>query len=724
MLLPKNRYISSEKGVDMRYLSLFGIVAAIILVNLAGGTETLVVGHQESGDAADVLRWTVVGAVIVFVFYWIKFNEWAGNGQSPPGFRPRPVRHFTTWVRYLGWNSLYGLVMVGAYSALVFFPDVIIRFSQSFDNVTKILNLGEVLSLLKLDADHLPSTVELVPGAVMFITAVWAGMPPFSHFEKRIRLRWQENAAIPSQARQLVEAFREDVEGENNFAPDPKTVGEVIRQLEGQPLETEDFSDSGKSIWFLYARVNYLYFMLEKQNRSPLFSRLADRYGDEFKDLEKNMVQLRKQVLQRISDIQDLCDHELDPQFRENSPALQENREAGNLKGKLRNDERWLDSYLLQASKAEKAYFQRQKEELLRALDDVSQDIIQLIVCGVLAVGRSLTQRSDLLASFGLKNTDRIIIQLDSVTLTWIALSASGVVFICSTIYFFLEKALGQQGGPIPVNMSQVFQWSVFACLMHLTAIGGSYVVQRSLENDRDSIKYNKPKLLSPRAQVAEAVWAAVFGISINVYLLGLFTSLNGRFSSLEHVWWWAAIPGVTAFFAALYTQNVQRSDRELKNLLWWQSLATGSMAFVVFIIIHFNNLYVVDVAGTTFDWNYVVFGIYAVVTNMILGRALGKTLYIWVVAERYTGFANRRSNTRRNYFFKRAKWRSDAGEMLVRAVSVSSSGAELKTPEPLSVNSTGQFVLSNRKIRQAIVLRNHQEDLRRSFVKFVEEGS
>jgi hypothetical protein len=705
----------------MRYFSLFGLVAAFLLVELASKSEIITVGYAAVGESSDVLGWTAFGGVIVFVFYWIKFNEWAGDGQSPPGFRPRPVRHFTTWIRYLGWNTLYGLVMAGAYGAFVFFPDAILQYGQSIDNVTKIFNIEKLLSLLNLDADNLPGTTQLVPTAVMLTTAVWAGMPPFSRFEKRIRLRWQENAAIPLQAKQLVEAFEEEVDGENNFAPDPKIVPDVVKKLAGHPLDVADFTDAGHSLWFLYARTNYLYHMLEKHNRSPIFSRLAERYGSEFKDLEGNILQLRKQVGQRIADIQDLYDHENENQLRLNTGELEKEKK---LKPTFKNVEQWLDAYLVHASKAEKAYFQIQKDELKRSLHDVTQDIIQLIVCGVLAVGRSLAQRRELLTSFGLKSADRIVIHLDFVTLTWIALSTIGIVFICSTIYFFLQNYLGHRGGPIPMDMAQVLQWSVFACFMHLTATGGGYIIQRTFEHDRESLKTKKPRTLSPRAQVAEAVWAAVFGASLNVFLLGLFSFIGGNFSQLYNNWWWAAVPGVTAFFAAFYTQNVRRSDRELKKLLWSQSFITGSMALLVFTIMHFDQLGLIRNDGLqSLSWSYVIYGVYAVATSAIVGRALGKSLYIWAVAERYSGPANRRNSIRKSYLFKRGKWVTETGVVPVRAVSVSSSGAELKAPEPLSVNSKGKFKISGRGVRQAVVLRADQEDLSRFFVKFLGDG-
>lgn len=706
----------------MRYISVFGVIAAILLVELAGSPKLVTVGHHGSVNDMDVLGWIILGGVIVFVFYWIKFNEWAGDGQSPPGFRPRPVRHFTTWIRYLGWNTLYGLIMAAAYGAIVFFPNVILRFAESFANISEIINLEKILDLLKLDAANLSGTAQLVPSAVMLTTAVWAGMPPFSRFEKRIRLRWQENAAIPSQARQLVEAFEEDVDGANNFAPDPKIVKEVVERLDGKHLAASDFSDRGKGVWFLYARVNYLYNVLEKHNRSPAFSRLAEHYGNEFKDLEGDIDQLRKLVDQRIADILDLRDHD------DAAPFAEIYSDAQPLSGEipsptLKNAELWLQKYLEQASRAERAYFMRQKEELLRFLNLVSKDIIQLIVCGVLVVGRSLGQRRELLASFGIKDTDRIVIQLDSVTLTWIAFSAVGIVFVASTIYLFVQNHLGHTAGPIPKDMTTVLQWSVFAGLMHLTAIGGAYVVQRAWENDREGIRTGQSRVLSPRAQVAEAVWAAVFGISINVYLLGMFTLLKGNFQSLATNWWWAAVPGVTAFFAALYTQNVQRSNSELRNLLLWQGIATGAMALLVFIVIHYKNLSGGPGAQENPYLSYLIFGFYTVVTNTILGSALGISLNIWVVAEKHSGHANRRSGIRKNYFFKRGKWRTDTDELVVRAISVSASGAELITPKLLPVKSEGLFEFSGKGIRRAKVLRNDKNNLHRIFVMFLEEG-
>ena len=115
----------------MRILPLLGLLAAFLLVKLAGNPVLLkqtVVGYQVTGEGVnnglfDIT--TILGEIIVFLFYWFKFNEWAGAGVAPKGFRPRPARHFTTWLRFLGWNTFYGLLMVGVYSVIVFFPELV-----------------------------------------------------------------------------------------------------------------------------------------------------------------------------------------------------------------------------------------------------------------------------------------------------------------------------------------------------------------------------------------------------------------------------------------------------------------------------------------------------------------------------------------------------------------------------------------------------------------------
>jgi hypothetical protein len=726
----------------MRLLPILGLIVSFLLVKLAGSPEVLKVTVGNPIIAED--WWStifdltaVLGGIAVFFFYWFKFNEWAGDGPSPYGFRPRPARHFTTWLRYLGWNTFYGLFMVAVYSLIVFFPELVYRLVYSFSAagsglgvpipaVTEFVNLLE--SFVFSNDYGVLNPVEpaqLAPYAVLLTTVVWAGMRPFMEFERRFRLRLQEHAAIPTQARQLVEAFEND---EDTFIPEDENIVELLNHLDYLPLTVEDFTDSGTHLWFLYARTEYLNHLLLKYNRSPVFSSLAERYVDEFKDLEVTMSRLREQVAQRIADIQDLRLEE-QRQRTAGTPAKDNGSEVQrNSKHTLKASELWLAQFLEKANKSQKRNFQKQKKDLRVTLEAISRDIIQLIVCGVLAIGRSLTRRRDLLKAFGLREGNRITIQLDSITLTWVAGGALFTVFFCSTLYFFAQQSLGNvQSEVIPKDMSMVLWWSFMACLMHMVAIAGGYIFQRSLENNRDYLQIEKPRPLMPRAQVAEAIWSGIIGFSLSVFLLAAFAAAGGVFDTLGHNWWWATVPGVTALFAALYTQKVNRSARQLNLLFWLQGATTGLMATFVFVMLYSDVLLgspaqqgMSDQASDIKDC-MIVFGLYVSITTTVLGLALGKILHMWVTAEQNVGQLNRRRGKRQRFLFKRAKWLTDSGEMLVRAITMSSSGAELKSATPLEAKSEGQLEVAGKRLGRARVLRNDREDSRRCYVQFIE---
>lgn len=739
----------------MRALPILGLLAAFLLVKLSGSSHLFgdqpIVGNpflNENWWTRMFDLTTVLGEIIVFVFYWYKFNEWAGAGEAPKGFRPRPARHFTTWLRYLGWNTLYGLIMVGSYALIVYFPDFVSRLVDAFAGASTTLNAplagitdfqGLLHSIFPQDELGVHDPVEpatLAPYAVMLTTVVWAGMKPFSEFERRLRLRLQEHAAIPTQARRLVEAFQQE---ENSFVPEKDLVDEVVRHLESHSLEAQDFTDTGDSLWFIYARTRYLHHLLLKYNRSPLFARLAERYDAEFKDLEQSMLRLRRRVAQRIEDIQELVIEEQSGEENGAAAGAGGRKNQRKQKATLKKSELWLAEFLERANKSQVSYFQRQQEELRAALEATSRDVVQLIVCGVLAVGRSLTQRRDLLTAFGLKEKDRISIQLDSVTLTWVAGGALLIVFLCSTVYFFALNVFdGTQLAEmtknlkndylnvIPRDMHMVLWWSVIACLMHLLGLAGGYVQQRSLETSRERLQIGKPRPLAPRAQVAEATWAASFGFSLTICMLAALAAAAGRFEILHNCWWWATVPGVTAFFAALYTQKVERLSRQLNVLFWMQGAATGTVSILVFILLYSDVLWGKAAQQLSRDaqLSILAFGLYVGITTAILGLALGKILHMWVTVERYAGQSDRRHSIRRSFLFKRAIWRTGSAELPVRAVVLSSSGGELTSATPLEAESEGQVEIAGEKPRRARILRNDPEDSHRFFIRFLEEAA
>ena len=685
----------------MIWLYIVSLASAILMVVLSNVNFSRIGFHMVDSPLSVVSF--IIGGLFVFIFYWIKFNEWAGEGQSPPGFRPRPVRHFTTWMRYLAWNSFYGMMMTVAYALFMLFPAQIVKLIEKYQS----FELFKVLYNYSQNIDLFNGTVDLVPWVIIVITFVWSGMAPCARFEKRIRLYLQENAAIPSQARQLIGAF-EDYE--SNFSPDERVVGEVIKKMASNTLEPKVFNDPGDSLWFLYARMSYLYHVLVKRRHSRIFSRFAERYIDEFNELDVSIENLQKDINNRLNDIQDLCFEGDEQNFT------------------LKKTEIWLEKYLPKASKAEKAYFSRQQKELKNNLEDVSRDVIQLIVCSVLVVGLSRSTRKKLLSEFGLKNTDQILPNLDWATMIWVVASTILIVGFCTNIYLICQSwFVGEIVGIykiIPSGPTEAIVWAIYACLMHSIAIGGGYFMQLALEINRQGHANEKRQPPPLRVQLAEAMLAASFGFILNVILLGLILFSQNKSSDLSVNLWWAAVPGVTAFFAALYSQNIARSDRQFKQLFFLQGLCTGLMALFIIFIIHnqklMTNLFVTD-SVNNIGKMYLIYAIYAASTCTLLGWGLGKIFKSWVMAERFSGEANRRVGPRRSHLFKQAKWITDSEEIAVRAVSVSSTGAELKSPKPLGVFSIGTFLLYGRK-ENAIVVRNDRDDQLRSFVQFLPE--
>ena len=721
----------------MRILPIFGLLAAFLIVKLAGNPEMLakhtVVGNQllsETGSGRLFDFTMIIGEIIVFLFYWFKFNEWAGAGAAPKGFRPRPVRHFTTWLRFLGWNSFYGLLMVGVYSVIIYFPDLIFRVLDYFVSASNALkspipslsSAHKLFGLIPLSGEmkvYDPGrTASLVPYAVMLTTVVWAGMRPFSEFERRFRLRLQERAAIPTEARNLIGTFENEM---CSFVPADKNIKRFLEEQEGRHFQRDDFDDSNNHLWFLMARVQYLYHLLIKYNREPVFSKLAERYDDELNDIHAKISRIYALATQRIADINDLA---YDAQH--NQQAAEKDTREGNVQKKaqlntLKSAEQFLGNQLESATKFKKEYFKKQEKELWDAVKGASADVVQVIVCSVLAVGRSRQHYRDLLEAFGLKQQNPISNQLDTVAVTWVAAVALLISFICSLVYYFVLMPY-VKGDPdlTPSNVNEIFYWAVISTLMHLLAtIGGSFC-QRTLESGRARLQVGdlKARPLSARAQIAEALWSASFGFSLNVFLLSVLAALDGKFQKLETVWWWAIVPAVTAFFAALYTQKTKRSKQQLGWLMREQGVTTGLVSLLVFYLLYSENL-----RGM---WG---FGCYATITSIIMGVALGKILQTWVegieLQAGKRGEPDQRKEKRLRPLFNRAKWHTDDGEELpARVLNITSTGAELETKTPLEVETEGVVKILGREKQRARVARNNHLDALRIYVEFLGDAA
>jgi hypothetical protein len=718
----------------MRLLVVLGILSAYLVWKLAAHPDLIeapdVVGNQLGGADSEESLFdfaVVAGVLFVFFFYWFKFNTWAGEGDAPPGFRPRPVRHFTTWLRYLGWNTAYGLIMTGAYAAIVFFPDLIYQLVEAYalastDMNAPLTGVAETRSMLELilGADrhriHDPaSPAAIAPYAVMLVTVVWSGVRPFSDFEQRARLQLQERAAVPTAARNLIDTFDAS---EDAFNPDRDTVAEVIKQSDGR-LGRADFARPGASVpapWG-YGRVEYLYHLLLRYRREPVFSSLSARYAGEFNELERRMLRLRSRVDTRLKEIQ-LTLHEEGLEQAATPPEglTESGRDLDRLDAN-------------RTSQLRTRYFAEQRAEIEQETEDAWRDMLQLIVCSVLAVGRTPTHRRDLLEAFGLTLRHRIPLQMKAETVTWAVGGTLVVVFVCSVLYFFGQLLIDDPSLPVPQDLAGVVWWSVMACAMHLIGILAGYSVQRALETRRERLQIGKRRPPAASDQVAEAAWAASFGVSLNVLFMALLFSLDpsgGSFETLVDAWWWALVPGVTAFFAAIYTQQEHRYQlftslkgrarhEHDRRILVAQGVATGAVALLVFVLINHDD-------PALLRHGMLLFATYVGLTTTLVGLALGVILREWVRAEANVGGTENRSNRRRHVV--NGEWRVADRRLPVRTFTLSDKGAGLRTRAELEVGSRGEIRIPPYPDKQAEVLRQDEDDARIYYVRFIDDAA
>ncbi len=721
----------------MRAIVILGALGAYLVWKLASDPDfigTQAVGYQPSGDTGtdDVLGLTlIVGEIIVFVFYWFKFNEWAGEGEAPAGFRPRPVRHFTTWLRFLGWNCTYGLLMAAAYTVIVFFPDLIYEVAGSFLRASNelqapVVGLAETQSLVDLFFDEsrfaaadVSTPADLAPYAVVLVTVLWAGTRPFSDFERRFRLQLQERAAVPTQARDLIESFSSN---DSSFSAE-KEVARLAIEQSGRTLGTQDFINhaDNQGYWLVYARVEYIYTQLQRYWSKPVFSNLSVRYAHEFEDIESRVVALRSRIRERIQDVQ----QHLDDEGVETPP---------NVTLTLRDAEGWLRKLDQKKQNALRdKYFGAQHSEIERDVNAVWRDILQLLVCSILAVGRTPTHRAEMFEAFGFNLKGQIPLQLNWETVTWIAFGTLGIVFSASMAYrLLIDKVDGELPPHVPEDVNQMVWWSVVVSCMHLVAIIAGYTVQRSFAAKRERMQIGKPRFPSRSDLTAEASWSALFGVSLNVLLFAVLFASSGNFNQLVTGWWWALVPGVTAFFAAVYTQQerhrqLMRSQRRSfdemprMRMLVAQAAATGATAFFVLLLLYHQSY---DLSQP----KMLLYGAYVGLTNTFLGLALGLILCEWVRAETNVQILDLKGETekRRNRkkYRSHAEWSDEQRKLRVRTVTISDNGAELVSTEDLAVGSRGQISIPPFPPQAAQVLRRDARDEHRFYVGYIKDAA
>ncbi len=709
------------------------------------------VGYSLDGSGGNDIDLVLLfaGQGAVFLFYWFKFGHWAGEGEGPKGFSPRPARHFTTWLRFIAWGGGYSLLMLLAFNVLVFFPDIVPRIVDAFaqasaDLKAPVAGLAEAQSLtglLNQDAgdarffDH-NDTNTLIPYAVILVTVVWAELRPFSQFERHFRQRVQQRAAIPAGAQQLMS----DLDSHNlKFQPDARMQSALIEAADGT-LSADDFAGrppQGGARW-LHARNEYLFERLQQYRFKPLLVGLSERYRDEYDALESRMQQSRKQLQERLRDIRE-----------ELADQLNESAENEDIKRRRRSAFAELnladaESELAQLSKdsfnrLRERHFKIQNQDIEKTVKGTWDDMRMLVVCTVLAAGRTQDHREKMLDDFGLKLPFATKKPLPLTTLILLAAGLVVVVFAGSWLY----DQLLNRGAPMPPHapegLRELVWWSVAATLMHLVGALGGYAAQRAFEFRREYLALGDSRSVSPSEAIAEVIMAATFAVTLNIGLLAALLAADGDFPRLSEDWWWALVPGVTGGFAAYYAQVASRrclaafdnsTDDEKRATwsLWLQGPVTGATAVVVVALLN-------PQVFTEASWNMALYAGYVAVTAAAVGFMCGWVLFTWSQNRADQGVAQaaccrrarenqpeRRAN--RQPCHVKAHWQAADQTVDVEVFSQSDKGVALRSKARLKVPQIGHIVLRHHRPRKAKVTRQDEYDPSRFYLQYLDEAA
>ena len=732
----------------MRGLLLITIPLSLFLIyasynpTLIQGPETAGKSFYGEGALLDPVNVTsIIGGIFVFVFYWLKFARWPGPEGAPAGFKPLPTRHFTTWLRYVGWSFVYSSAMMICYFMIILFPQTVINIFHILltPDVTKHMNgvdagiLGSILPYLEESEGRLDPTI-IVPYAIILVTLAWSS--GFAKWEQSFRRTLQESALIPSEAQRLIQYFEDEPE---RFKPKKKQIKRVLERFPNRLLVEEDFKDKNHRLLLKYAQCEYLIERVRRLSGTRSFARIINRYKNDLDEVKEKANGLRDQLrlhreeiindlrgafsrfsgtdsmavvgsdfptLQKAGNVDevwndsqayipfarlyinrsevqlegeiDACldkslqkDHlkEIKKDISNMGHCLEDYQEK--IKAKMRGtlpvkpkmpkptfEKSDLDGPIAMrdvyqfwkicesTAGFEPRYHNQAKEQLEVLADDCLHSILQIVVCGVLAVGKSPRQRHMLLKKIGLKMPQDIGPSFGREEAVRSVLSIGSVMFLCTGAFFLVSSLLGLSdaskkidlnGMSVSMGFGTIFMWIIYAMQMHILGLIGGYLIQKSInanqleeeDEDEDEDEEDDQDEKDPvreKVFIADYAECFIFGFCLNIILFVLLTLPLGEWNQFRTGWPWAFVPAVTAGFTGYYVSPACKLKQVKWMLAIFQGLITSLVSFLIFL-----SIYNYDFILQPGDHKpLTVFCFYCVLTSFLIGSALSYNLQRW----------------------------------------------------------------------------------------------
>ncbi len=564
------------------------------------------------GESSPVNFPAILGGIVVFFFYVMKFGRWPGPEGAPPGFRPKPTRHFTTWLRYIGWAAVYGCTMLIFYLLIIFFPKLFIdSLNASMDLGLFLQNTG-LLQKILLGLKDNPNN--LVPYAVIIVTVIWSGV--FAARERSFRQSLQESAMIPTEANRLINEYEADPE---SFQPDKDAIKRIITKIPYHLISKDSFQAGNMDrLERGFAQCEYMIEKIFQLRSKKIFAKTFARYQEDFEEtklklhlLSDNLQHYKREMLQVLKPKESILD------TKEQTLGLV-NRE-------------WDESHAPQ--KFERQYFERNQKELEKEMSACLRSILQISVCAALAIGKSLRQRNALLKKLGLSKPKGQVPILPREYCIRSALVILGVAVLSTSVYHIANSFYTAPQGiketviPFPNDAKMVMIWSLYSVMMNLLGVFGGSSVQKWLSEERRQFGFSKPHGLN----FFDYSTCFVFGFCLNVFLFALMMLPSGRFESFQYAWPWALVSSVSASFTGFYMAKGKELDPINYGLLCLQG---GIMAVFSISVLIWHHGFEFILSIEKFE-ALDVFAIYLTISSFLIGGALSYILQDWIRNEK-----------------------------------------------------------------------------------------
>jgi hypothetical protein len=555
----------------------------------------------------------ILGGLVVFVFYFMKFGRWPGPEGTPPGFRPKPTRHFTTWLRYIGWAMVYGFFMLFCYLLIIFFPKLFINFLDAYFGLgisgTETDLLQRSLNALK------ESPGNMVPYAVIIVTVVWSSA--FTETERTFRRNLQELALIPTEANRLIEHYEKHHEC---FKANMPLARSVIRESPFKLISEATFTeDSEDRLEFRFAQCEYMLDQISRLRSKRYFARVLMRYQEDFDDAKVEVNKLRGKLQNYKTELIETLTASNSATPKQESLILSD------------VNQQWEESH--EPSPFERRYFKRMWDQLEKDVLNCLRSILKIVICSVLAIGKSPYQRNALLKKFGLAAPDDIgpVFNREYAVRTGLVIVLT--MLLCSGVYYMIDIFKDGKAGncpsqaiPIPQNITEIAYWTFYAVTMHLLSIAGGYSIQKWLSEEHRQFEDSPRDVL----KLSDCAACFIFGFCLNIFLFALLLFPQARWTDFQNGWMWALVAAVTAAFTGFYmTQKNKLSKIEYRNMAV-QGLITAIFAFAVLLFI-----YDIEFLKSPRECpELMAYAIYMIVTTILIGAALSYILQEWICTE------------------------------------------------------------------------------------------